>query len=242
MINVGVFDEIFDKISENKSKKEKQKIKTYYPYGTVELKNGDIKEYYPETEIYIDKSNINNFELNMIYNSVNDTVRDLSDERTLKIYVLDTLKFQITNSGIKSLNNKYLSEIGNLDIFTYDVESPKDIKVYKGKNVKVLIKKDGIILESYNVNIGLGNHYQYIINPMSKSTFRLSSIQYNGFLDIKKIKPKTSSNRFIKLETGIDFFLKTPPDTLSYSTRTYNGISLDPCQFGCEKTVLTKIN
>ena len=61
----------------------------------------NFEKYYPsgtENDIYIDNSNINNFELYMIYN-ITDTV---FDEK--KIYIVDTLKFRITEDGVESLN------------------------------------------------------------------------------------------------------------------------------------------
>ena len=221
-------------------------LKKYYPYGWVKMKNGESKEYYPLNEIYIDKSKINDFELYMIYNTI-DTVSKSYGDKTEKIYIVDTLKFEITKSGVKSLNNKYLSE-KEYDIFTDYVKSPTDFKVYDGEDIKIIIKKDGKILESYTVDLKHNKDgsklidYQYIINPMSKSKFKLSSIQYNGFIDIKEIKPKIYSKNFIKIKgKKIDFFLITPPDTLSYSYQTIQGVSLDPCRFGCEKSVITKI-
>jgi len=234
-------------------------LKKYYPYGWVKMKNGESKEYSPLNEIYIDKSKINNFELYMIYNTI-DTVFDEYRDKTEKIYIVDTLKFEITNSDdlpeslkgivkseVKSLNNKYLSE-NEYDIFTDYVKLPTDIRVYDGEDIKVIITKDGEILESYTVDLKHNKDgsklidYQYIINPMSKSKFKLSSIQYNGFIDIKKIKPKIYSRNFIKIKgKKIDFFLITPPDTLSYSYKTYDGYKLDPCEYGCEKSVITQI-
>ena len=101
----------------------------------------NFEKYYPsgtENDIYIDNSNINNFELYMIYN-ITDTV---FDEK--KIYIVDTLKFRITEDGVESLNNKYLIE-NNYNIFTKYTDN-NTIEVYSGKDIEVIIKKDREII------------------------------------------------------------------------------------------------
>jgi hypothetical protein len=253
-------------------------LKKYYPSGYVmvepnssgsyDKRYSDIyKDFTPRNEIYIDNSKINNFELFMIYNDL-DTVwgynegmfgRKLEAER---IFILDTLKFQVTKEGVLSLNDKFEGVYYMFaDISKFNSRGDSlYIKVYDGEDVNIIIKKDEEIIESYNVDLiagggkgiavpeeywgaGRGNrkidyHYQYIINPLSKSRFKLDSIRYGGYL-FRDFKSKIYSSKFIKIKgKKIDYFLTTPPDTLSYS---YNSRRLDPCLIGCTKSVIKQI-
>lgn len=188
----------------------------------------NFEKYYPSNtyyEIYIDNSKIENFDLFLIYN-ITDTVFDEN-----KIYVVDTLEFKITKSGVESLNNKYLIE-NNYNIFTKYSDHPI-IEVYSGREIEVIIKKDKQIIESYNINLE-NSSYQYIINPMSKSKFKYGSIQYGGFV-FEEHPSNIYTNNFISLKK-VDFFLIPPPDTLSYTYERF-----DPCLVGCKKTYIEQI-
>lgn len=221
-------------------------LKKYYPAGSVKLLNGEIKSFYSFNEIYVDNSNIDDFELEFIYN-IMDTVIDYKNKDKKKIYVVDTLKFRISDNDIISLNNKYLNP-RSYDIFVDRIGINSKIRVYNGENIRILLKKDGQLLESYLADFiceyvdGERTDYQYIINPLGKSRFMLSSVQYGGFMDFKKTKPIIYSDNFITLlGPKIDFFLVTPPDTITYQEIKVGNLSFDPCMAGCEKTTLTKI-
>lgn len=190
--------------------------------------SNNFEKYYPSNtyyEIYIDNSKIENFDLFMIYN-ITDTVFDSN-----KIYLVDTLEFQITKSGVESLNDKYLIE-NNYDIFTKYSDYPI-IKVYSGRNIKVIIKKDQNIIESYKINLENSNH-QYIMNPGSRSKFKFGTVQYGGFV-FEDLPSNIYTNNFFSFKK-VDFFLTSPPEKLSY---TYEII--DPCLIGCKKTYLEQI-
>lgn len=211
-------------------KKNKNNLFTIYLLLVFILSScgNNFKKYYPSNtyyDIYIDNSKIENFNLLMVYN-ITDTV---FDEK--KIYVVDTLEFKVTNSGVESLNNKYLTE-RDYDIFT-SYSNKSSIEVYGGKDIKIIIKKDLKTIDSYNVNLE-NSKYQYIINPMAKSKFKYGTVQYGGLV-FEELPTNIYSSNFISFEKA-DFFLTAPPETLSY---TYEII--DPCLIGCKRTYLEQI-
>ena len=85
-------------------------LKKYYPYSDCYTSNGDKKSFFPGNHIYIDNFKINDFELYMVYNTL-DTVtcgrswqNDWENNKEKKIYIIDTLKFNVTKDGVESLN------------------------------------------------------------------------------------------------------------------------------------------
>ena len=201
----------------------------------------DYKTYYPpinytsETiEIYIDNSKLNPFDLSLVYNNV-DTI----EEKNI-IYKVDTLNFKIDKYGVTDINHKYEKETINGEEYPSFIkeelkftlteedskQKPKIITEYKGEDVQIIIKKDGNTLESYSVNLlpdfkdpdekYLRSKYQYIINPLSLSKYKLDTIQYGGLFYPYR-ESKIYSNSFITFKIHeSDYFLETPPDTLDY--------------------------
>lgn len=214
----------------------------YYPYESQCITvNGEEKSFYPGNEIYIDNSKITDFELLMVYNT-EDTV--MCDDEKKKIYVIDTLKFNVTKNGVVSLNDKYPVEV-NWNIF---IKGENLISVQNGQNIEVIIKHGAKIIESYFTDLEYYNesgeriNYKHIINPQSLSTYELDTVQYGGYI-FKPFKSKRLFDRFITINGGhIDYFLTTPPDTLTYTEKRFGEISFDPCIVGCKKSVLTKLN
>ena len=226
-------------------------LKKYYPYNSnCYTSNGDKKSFYPGNYIYIDNSKINDFELLMVYNTL-DTVtcgpswqNDWENNKEKKIYIIDTLKFNITKDGVESLNNKYLVE-SERNIFK---EGKNVISVQNGYDIEVILKKDEKIIESYITNLKYSSDkssridFQYIINPLSKSTFQIDTVQYGGFL-AGEFKSKRLSKNFTKIKGGkIDFFLTEPPDTITYTRNKNEFTSItNSCFLGCKKSVLKQI-
>lgn len=215
--------------------------------------------------IYIDNSKIKEFDVSLIYNYI-DTIHH--DD---KILIIDTLNFKIDHNGISENNRKYLQEntyvsmdpIREYDFLGSSYQYPKlyknIVQVYKGENIRVILKKDENVLESYIIDLDYDYkfdvttnskqiyNFQYIINPLSLSRYELDTIQFGGvslfsfFSDHPK--SKIYSNSFISFGGfKSDFFLETPSDTLSYTYSTHNGISIDPGSLGIRKLVLTKID
>tara|TARA_B110000908_G_scaffold120936_1_gene141727 strand:+ start:333 stop:1073 length:741 start_codon:yes stop_codon:yes gene_type:complete len=227
---------------------EKKDLKKYYPILHGKISSGEYKNFDPENYIYIDRSKVDNFKLFMIYNNI-DTIFHFYDLSTPeKIFIVDTLKFEITKEKVKCLNNKFLFQdgYGRTDeyssTFTY-VESPSNIKVYDGENIKIIIKQNEKVLESYTIDLKHSKeYYQHIINPLSKSKFELSYIQYGGTYKVFDDKVKTYSNNFFKIEgSKIDFFLTPPTDEITYNEINIGSSSYDPCQYGCKKSVLRRV-
>ena len=171
------------------------------------------------------------------------------NKRFLNVDILrvDTLNFKINNDEIFENNRKYpmLKSVYNINskesTWDYNLTNQKDnlIYIFEGNDIRVIIKKDSKIIESYNIEISNANNNHYIINPLSKSTFKVGEVQYGGFV-FEEPPSSIHKNNFITVEK-VDFFLETPPDTLSYSTRSYNGFALDPCMIGCKKKYLKQI-
>lgn len=224
-------------------------LQKYYPYREVKLKNGNI-DYYdlkmvdtsPKNYVYVDNSKINDFYLYMIYNSI-DTVMGFDGPQ--KIFVVDTLKFHITEDYVRDLNTKYIKKHYGTSwdfINNYKYKPYTFIKVYDGEDVQVILKKDNKIIESYSVSLNHKKKHNYIINPLSKSKFKLSSVQYNGITQLPKIKKRYYSKSFNQIDWNqIDFFLTEPPEKISYDVTVINGVKLDDCQFGCVKSVISQI-
>ena len=222
-------------------------LKKYYPYDDCYTSNGDKKSFFPGNHIYIDNSKINDFELYMVYNTL-DTVtcgrswqNDWENNKEKKIYIIDTLKFNITKDGVESLNNKYLVET-EFNIFK---EGKNVISVQNGYDIEVILKKDEKIIESYTTDLVYGEYkydFQYIINPLSKSRFQIDTVQYGGLM-FEEFKSKRFSKNFTKIKGGpIDFFLTEPPDKITYTRRKIGDTYLiDPCDVGCRKSVLKQI-
>ena len=262
------------------------------PYADI-YNSGEIK-------IYLDNSNIKEFDLEMYYGNYIDTIQF---DYESKIVEFDTLFFKINKSGIDkyankiieknaigdSLNRKLiiniekaeneisilLKQADDLDGFTVferyefvkkanklkDFISKKKlekeaaqlrlfaennfISVYPSKNVKITIKKDNKVLESYtteieeaifpskirssNNELALKNWYvfdyarngivnnQYIINPLSLSTYVIDTIEYgNGIRFEDNYKSKKISKTFNKVNV-IDWWFGNPPDSLLIS-------------------------
>ena len=221
-------------------------LKIYYPYNSnCYTTNADKKSFYPGNRIYIDNSKINDFELYMVYNSIDTVTCGFSWEKNKekKIYIIDTLKFNVTKDGVESLNNKYPVE-SEYNIFK---KGKNVISVQNGYDIEVILKKDEKIIESYITDLEYGYEsskyydFQYIINPLSKSRFEIDTVQYGGFL-FSEFKSKRFSKNFTKIKGGkIDFFLTEPPDTLTYTQRKIGDTYFGSCDFGCEKSVLKQI-
>lgn len=208
--------------------------------------NGDKKDFFPGNYIYIDNSKINDFKLYMVYNTLDTVTCGYSREKNKekKIYIIDTLKFNVTKDGVESLNNKYPleSEYSEYNIF---IEGKNVISVQNGFDIEVILKKDEKIIESYTADLVYGEYessdFQYIINPLSKSRFQIDTVQYGGFV-FDEFKSIRFSKNFTKIKGGkIDFFLTKPPDTITYTKRKIGDIYFGSCDFGCKKSVLKQI-
>ena len=254
------------------------------PYADI-YNSGEIK-------IYVDNSNIKEFDLEMVYGNYIDTIR--SDIYKPKIVKFDTLFFKITESGVDkyerqiaervamadSLDRKLIRLIdkagsqkeklfkdGDLEVseltqqyrklsnFIDKKEREREtvqlrleaennfIRVYPYNNVKITIKKDNKVLESYTTNIeeaiypsklrssnkelatkhwnvfdykrdGIVNN-QYIINPLSLSTYVIDTIQYSDWniYGFEGYKSKIISKNFNSVNL-IDWWFGNPPDSL----------------------------
>jgi hypothetical protein len=221
-------------------------LKKYYPYDrNCYTPNGDEKSFFPGNQIYIDNSKINDFELYMVYNTLDTVTCGFSWEKNKekKIYVIDTLKFNVTRDGVESLNNKYSVE-SEYDIFK---KGKNVISVQNGYDIEVILKKDEKIIESYVTDLEYGYEsskyydFQYIINPLSKSKFKIDTVQYGGYV-FEELKSKILSKNFTKIKGGkIDFFLTKPPDTITYTQTKIGDSYFGSCDFGCKKSVLKLI-
>ena len=217
-------------------------LKEFYPYGSLCLTdNADEKSFYPGNVIYLDNSKIKDFELLMVYNT-RDTVSCESQKK--KIFVIDTLKFKVSENGVVSLNNKYPVE-ANYNIF---IQGENLISVYNGQNIEIIIKKNERILQSYNTKLeyfsksGEKFNYQHILNPLSLSIYELDTVQYGGYI-FEGFKSKRFFNKFITVHGGrIDYFMSNAPDTLTYSEKRIGEYSFDPCLIGCKKSIFNVIN
>lgn len=221
-------------------------LKKYYPYDSnCYTSNGNKKSFFPGNQIYIDNSKINDFELYMVYNTLDTVTCGFSWEknRDRKIYVIDTLKFNVTRDGVTSLNNKYPVE-AKYHIFK---KGKNVICVQNGYDIEVILKKDEKIIESYITDLEYGYDsrdyydFQYIINPLSKSRFQIDTVQYGGFL-FEEFKSKKLSKNFTKIKgRKIDFFLTNPPDKITYNQTKIGDSYIGSCDFGCKKSVLKQI-
>ena len=212
-------------------------------FSIVLVSCNNYNYYYPNKKvpIYIDNSKIEEFNISLVYNHI-DTL--FENKRFLNVDILrvDTLNFKVNNDFISENNRKYpmLKSVYNShrmeSTWDYDFTSQKDnlIYIFEGNDITVNIKKDGKILESYNIDVSYGVYNHYIINPLSKSTFKVGEVQYGGFI-FKEPPFSIHSSNFITLEK-VDFFLTPPPDTISYTYDTF-----DPCMVGCKKTYVKQI-
>jgi len=220
-------------------------LKKYYPYNSnCYTPNGVKQSFFPGNQIYIDNSKINDFELYMVYNTL-DTVTcgSYSKNKEKKIYVIDTLKFNVTKDGVESLNNKYQVE----SVYNIFKKGKNVISVQNGNDIEVILKKDEKIIESYIIDLKYSfksreyYDFQSIINPLSKSRFQIDIVQYGGFV-FEEFKSKRYSKNFNKIKGGkIDFFLTEPPDTITYIQRKIGDSYFGDCDFGCKKSVLKQI-
>tara|TARA_B100000780_G_scaffold61076_1_gene39291 strand:+ start:1240 stop:1992 length:753 start_codon:yes stop_codon:yes gene_type:complete len=223
-------------------------LKKYYPYErNCYTPNGDEKSFFPGNNIYIDNSKINDFELYMVYNTLDTVTCGYRSEKNKekKIYIIDTLKFNVTKDGVESLNNKYPVE-SEYNIFKGG-RGKNIITVQNGYDIEVILKQDEKIIESYITDLEYGYEsqeyydFQYIINPLSKSRFQIDTVQYGGFV-FEEFKSKIISKNFTKIKgKKIDFFLTKHPDTITYSEIKFGDTYFDECLLGCKKTVLKQI-
>ena len=184
-------------------------------------KTSDLDKYkYGQIEVYIDNSNVSDFELKFIYNKF--THIENGDFTQKKIDV-DSLIFKIDSTGV----DKGLVYNKNI------------IKIYHRKNIRVVLSNKDSIIESYNVNIPsfkyLRNikisddfynndyrkgdskvNYSYVLNPLSLSKYKLDTISYQnfGFNFFSPISKKLEGN-FISLNL-IDWWFTEPHQSIRY--------------------------
>lgn len=171
-------------------------------------------------EVYVDNSKLKEFDIQMVYGGYIDTI-GYSNKEVIKF---DTLFFSVKESGV----DKHIVN-GKKDNFF--------ISVYSQKNVEIILKKDGEIIEKYTVDIepykwikDIDNgykvygfyyrddydktNYQYILNPLSLSKYKIDTVTYGGFGFLtSKSKFLTGSFNNVNL---IDWWFESPPDTLKY--------------------------
>jgi len=196
---------------------------------------------YGQIEVYIDNSNVNDFELKFIYNKF--THIENKDFTNKKIDI-DSLIFKIDSTGA----DKGLVYNKNI------------IKIYHRNNIRVVLSNKDSIIESYNVNIPsfkyLRNikiiddfynndyrksdskvNYSYVLNPLSLSKYKLDTISYENFgFNFIRPKSKKLEGNFISLNL-IDWWFTEPHESIRYKE------SVNPVKKSKIKTVkISKID
>ena len=198
---------------------------------------------YPENNpvsIYVDNSKIIEFDILFVYNYI-DTIHHF-----YKIKRVDTLKFSFDNDGLSEKNRDYRVEgyNDNKSHKHYDFywKGDKNINIYEGDSVEVIIKSNGSTLENYFIN--LNKEYQYIINPLSMSVFKLDTIQY-GMISINDLYQKDPykyelySDNFIKYKKDkTDFFLKNSPEKVNVTMDKLGVLFQEITQIDLEKELV----
>ena len=104
-----------------------------------------------------------------------------------------------------------------------------NISVPLSNDVEIILKKNNKIIENYIVDITKAKG-KYILNPLSKSKYKIDTVQYGG-LNLYGFKSKYISGKFNYVE-GIDYWFEKPPES----------ITLRSHQLYAKKTVLVRRN
>lgn len=167
--------------------------------------------------LIFDYTKINDYYVELVYNIVD------SNHTNKTVFKLNKLVF--IKDSIKMATNAFIGTDKRYVHKTSLGYEPRN-NAYSGQNIKVLIKgiDDNKIIDSFSVNLdydkvksGYFKGYtqnSYVINPLSKSKFRIDYVPYGG--KIRKMKSKYIKDKFFKTGYIKDWFRYEEPPEVDY--------------------------
>ena len=163
--------------------------------------------------LIFDYTKINDYYVELVYNTVD------SNHTNKTVFKLNKLVF--IKDSIKKATNAFIGTDKRYVHKRYMDYQPRN-NAYSGQNIKVLIKgiDDNKIIDSFSVNLDFDSvksgYYKgykqnsYVINPLSKSKFRIDYVPFGG--KRREMKSKYIKDKFFKTGYIEDWFRYEEPD------------------------------